>query len=226
VSFMIALALAVASVFLQERLMKDNRRHELPEFRPWVVWQWMKPDLRRLLMSDILVRFCEQIPFAFVIIWCMKEWNLSAVQFGWLTAIEMVTAMLIYLPVASQADRLSKKPFVVATFLFFAAFPLVLLNSHSFTAMAFAFFIRGMKEFGEPARKAMIMELSDPDKESATFGLYYLLRDTIVALAALGGAFLWMVSPAANLLTASACGLAAAAYFAIFGKDPVPFKKP
>jgi len=112
-----------------------------------------------------------------------------SVQFGWLTAVEMATAMLIYLPVASRADRLGKKPFVVATFLFFAAFPLALLYCHSFQAMIFAFFIRGLKEFGEPARKALIMELSDPEKESATFGLYYLLRDTIVSLAAFGEPF-------------------------------------
>jgi len=78
ISFMIALGMALASVFLQERLMKDNRRHERPEFRPWWCGAGCPRTLRRLLLSDILVRFCEQIPFAFVIIWCMKEWKLSA----------------------------------------------------------------------------------------------------------------------------------------------------
>jgi len=35
-----------------------------------------------------------------------------------------------------------------------------------------------------------------------------------------------MLSPAANLVTASICGLAAAVYFALFGKNPPPRKLP
>ena len=43
--------------------------------------------------------------------------GVSAVQFGILTTIEMVTAMLCYIPVAYFADKSSKKPFVVTTFI-------------------------------------------------------------------------------------------------------------
>jgi hypothetical protein len=56
----------------------------------------------------------------------------TAVQFGLLTTIEMVTAMLVYIPVAYLADRSTKKPFVLMTFIFFSFFPLVLLYSRSF----------------------------------------------------------------------------------------------
>jgi len=34
------------------------------------------------------------------------------------------------------------------------------------------------------------------------FGLYYLIRDVFVSFAALAGAFLWQISPKANLITA------------------------
>jgi hypothetical protein len=51
------------------------------------------------------------------------------------------------------------------------------------------------------------------------FGLYYLVRDVIVSGAALAGAFLWEVSPEANLLTATACGLLGTLYFWIYGRD-------
>ena len=51
----------------------------------------------------------------------------TALQFGILTSIEMVTALLIYIPIAYFADQSSKKPFVVTTFIFFTFFPLVLL---------------------------------------------------------------------------------------------------
>ena len=36
------------------------------------VFQIMSPALRSLLASDILVRFAEQIPYAFAVIWAMK----------------------------------------------------------------------------------------------------------------------------------------------------------
>jgi MFS family permease len=141
------------------------------------------------------------------------------VQFGILTTVEMVTAMLVYIPVAYLADRSHKKPFVLITFGFFTLFPLVLLFSRSFWAMVLAFVIRGLKEFGEPTRKALIMDLAPEGKKAGTFGAYYLVRDVIVSVAAFGGAFLWNISPAANFLTAFGFGLLGTLYFALFGED-------
>lgn len=56
----------------------------------------VNPLLKRLLVSDILVRFCEQIPYAFVVVWAMKtiQQPVTALQFGVLTTIEMGTAIL------------------------------------------------------------------------------------------------------------------------------------
>jgi hypothetical protein len=68
---------------------------------------------------------------------------------------------------------------------------LVLLYSRSFGALIGAFVIRGLKEFGEPTRKALIMSLAPEDRKAASFGTYYLFRDAIVSLAALAGAFFW-----------------------------------
>src|SRR5262249_29950413 len=63
------------------------------------------PTLRELLVSDILIRFCERLPYAFVILWAMNHGGISAKQYGWLVAIEMGTAMLCYIPVARLAAR-------------------------------------------------------------------------------------------------------------------------
>jgi MFS family permease len=185
----------------------------------------MNPAMKGLLVTDILVRFCEQIPYAFVVVWCMKAiaHPVSAVQFGLLTTIEMATAVLIYIPVAYAADRTTKKPFVVVTFAFFAAFPLVLLFSRSMGWLVVAFVVRGLKEFGEPTRKSLIMDLAPEDCRAGMFGLYYLIRDLIVAGAAVGGALLWEISPKTNLITAFVFGVIATLGFAIFGRDmPVP----
>jgi MFS family permease len=135
---------------------------------------------------------------------------LQPVQFGILTTIEMATAVLVYVPVAYMADRSTKKPFVVVTFYNFTLFQLVLLFSHSF---------RGLKESGAPTRKALIMDLAPEGNKAGMFGLYYLILDVIVSTAAFAGAFLWQLSPATNLLTATICGLIGTIYFWIFGRD-------
>ncbi|MEN6317277.1 MAG: MFS transporter [Syntrophaceae bacterium] len=218
-AFVAALILGFASLILQQVMIEDDNLRGKPEKRPSKLLRFMNPALKKLLVSDILIRFAEQIPYAFVVIWCMKVNDISAVQFGILSTIEMVTAVLVYIPVAYLADRGAKKPFVVITFFNFTIFPLFLLFSRSFPMLIIAFIIRGLKEFGEPTRKALIMDLAPEDKKAGMFGLYYLIRDIFVSAAALGGAFLWQISPTVNLLVATACGFAGTAYFWVFGED-------
>jgi MFS family permease len=218
-AFGVALLLGIVSLVFQQVMIADDGNRGKAEKRPSRLWRFMSPDLRNLLVSDILIRFAEQIPYAFVVIWCIKMNGISAVQFGLLTTIEMVTAMLVYIPVAWLADRTGKKPFVLITFVNFTLFPLFLLFSHTFWMMAVAFVIRGLKEFGEPTRKALIMDLAPEDQKAGMFGLYYLLRDIVVSAAAFAGGFLWQFSPTVNLLAATACGLLGTIYFAIRGSD-------
>ncbi|HBA83143.1 MAG TPA: MFS transporter [Verrucomicrobia bacterium] len=220
-----ALALAIVAVVLQQRLIPDESAEAAPrrraEHNPLRLFRVMPPALRRLLVSDILVRFCEQIPYAFVVIWAMKRiaHPVSAFEFGVLSSIEMATAILVYIPVAWLADRTSKKPFVAMTFVFFTLFPLALLFSQSFWTLAAVFVLRGLKEFGEPTRKALIMDLAPEGQKASMFGLYYLLRDIVVSVAAFGGAFLWQVSPAVNFLAAFGFGAAGTLWFVFFGKN-------
>jgi len=243
-AFVIALVLGAVSLLMQQVLIGDRgEKGRQAEGNPLRILSLMSPALRNLLVSDILVRFCEQIPYAFVVVWCVKVNGITPLQFGVLTTVEMVTAMLIYIPVAYLADKSTKKPFVVATFGFFTLFPLVLLISRSFWAMVIAFVVRGMKEFGEPTRKALIMDLAPEGRKAVTFGAYYLVRDVVVSIAAFGGALLWdastvaglfdalgwgqgllpaiesLTSPTANFLTAFGFGLLGTLYFALFGRD-------
>jgi len=134
----------------------------------------------------------------------------------------MATAIAVYIPVAYLADRGTKKPYIVLTFVFFTLFPLVLLFCQSFRLLVLAFILRGLKEFGEPARKALIVDLAPEGQKAAMFGAYYLVRDIIVAVAAFGGAFLWQISPATNFLTAFAFGIIGTVWFAARGKAPTP----
>jgi MFS family permease len=238
-----ALALAAVALVMQQRLIEDDRpagsagqagaggsaagvapatgtaaaKHP----SALALARQMSPALRKLLVADILVRFCEQIPYAFVVLWAVKTIAnpVTAFQFGVLTAIEMATAVLCYIPVAYLADRSGKKPFVLMTFVFFTVFPVVLWFARSFWALVLAFVVRGLKEFGEPTRKALILDLCPPEHQAGMFGLYYLIRDLIVSVAAFGGAFLWGVSPLTNFLVAAAFGAAGTVWFALRGTD-------
>jgi MFS family permease len=227
-AFVFAFLLALLATVLQQKLIENTPSESsgagsgnTPEKNPLKLFNLMGPSLKRLLVCDILVRFCEQIPYAFVVVWSMKTIAkpVTAVQFGFLTSIEMATAMLVYIPVAYFADRSTKKPFVVTTFVFFTFFPLLLLFSQSFLWLVVAFILRGLKEFGEPTRKALIMDLAPENRKAGMFGLYYLLRDVVVSIAAFGGAFLWQISPATNFFIAFLFGIAGTVGFALWGQD-------
>jgi MFS family permease len=164
------------------------------------------PALRELLVSDILIRFCERIPYAFVILWAMDHGGVSAQQFGFLVAFEMVAAMLCYIPVAHLADKYGRRPFVLATFVFFTLFPLTLIWADNFNWLVLAFVVRGLKEFGEPARKALIIGEAQPELRARTYGAYYLIRDCVVTTGSFLGAWLWSIGPRANFIGASVCG--------------------
>ena len=218
-AFIIAAGLAFVSLLLQQYMIEgaDTRDHSA-EINPFSLWKGMSDPLRNLLLSDILIRFCEQIPYAFVVVWCIKVAKISPVQFGVLTTIEMITALLIYLPVAYFADKTVKKPFITATFFFFTMFPLALMNSYSFPLLAAAFVLRGLKEFGEPTRKALILDHCPEKNKAGMFGFYYLLRDSVVSLAALCGGWLWLVSPQTNLIAAFSFGVIGTMWFIVKGK--------
>jgi MFS family permease len=164
------------------------------------------PGLKRLLVSDILIRFCERIPYAWVVIYALDDVGISATQFGALIAVEMATAMACYIPASSLADRYGREPFVLLTFFFFALFPLSLIWARSFPSLAFAFVIRGLKEFGEPARKALIISFAPAPSRGQTIGAYYLIRDLVVTTGSFLGAALWKVGPGTNFWSAFALG--------------------
>jgi MFS family permease len=171
------------------------------------------PALRELLVSDILIRFCERIPYAFIILWAMDFGHLTAQRYSYLVTFEMVTAMLCYIPVAHLADKYGRRPFVLVTFVFFTLFPVTLLWAHDFRWLALAFVVRGLKEFGEPARKALIIGEAAPELRARTYGAYYLIRDCTVTSGSFLGAWLWSVSPQANFIGAAVCGALGTVWF-------------
>jgi MFS family permease len=211
----VSIILSVATIFIQRQLREPAKSDGKPPER-WTFWQSLhdfNPPLRRLLLSDILVRFCERIPFAWVVIYAMDNIGISAKQVGILTTIEVVAATLCIIPVSHFADKHGREPFIFVTFGFFTLFPLLLWLSNSFEMLLLAFTVRGFKEFGDTSRKALIIGYCVPARRGQMIGAYYLVRDLIVSLGAILGAYLWRLSPAMNFLGATALGLAGTIYY-------------
>jgi MFS family permease len=135
-------------------------------------------------------------------------------QYGTLVAIQMSTSILVYIPAGKIADRVGRKPFVIATFLSFALFPLAIIAASSFVSIVLAFIIGGLREIGEPARKAMIVDLVQDNVRARSVGLYYLIRSLSITPAAAIGGLLWSISPQAPFVVAGIIGLIGTVVFA------------
>ena len=181
------------------------------------VWHSLPHSLRRLLFSDILVRASEALADVFLVLYALDVIGISAPEFGVLIGIQMITAILGYLPGARMAMRMGRKPLVVATFVAFALFPLAVVSAHSYAGLVPAFVIGGLREIGEPARKALIVDSARPDLRARSVGLYYLVRSLSIAPAATVGGLLWQAAPALPFLLAGGFGLLGALVFAVTG---------
>ena len=211
----ISIALSSATILLQRQL-HTNPPAALGRPEHWNFWRSLtnfSAPLRRLLLSDILIRFCERLPFAWVVIYAMDYVGTDAKQVGLLVTIEVVTASLCIIPTSYFADKYGREPFVFVTFIMFSLFPLVLWFSGNFAMLVLAFAIRGLKEFGDTSRKALIIGYCEPRRRAQTIGAYYLARDLPVSAGALLGALLWRFGPGVNLLSATTLGALGTAYY-------------
>jgi MFS family permease len=215
IALVTSILLSVGTIFVQRQLREEPK----PNVQPSERWNFLRSlaefnsPMRRLLLSDVLIRFCERIPFAWVVIFAMDYIGVTGKQFGVLTTIEMLAAILCIIPASHFADRYGCEPFVIVTFIMFALFPISLLVSRTFPALVVAFLIRGFKEFGDTSRKALIIDYCDPDRRGQMIGTYYLVRDSIVSVAAILGAYLWKLGPQLNFLTAAALGVAGTVFY-------------
>ena len=215
IALLISILLSAATIFVQLQL-REEPKDEGKKIERWNFWrslgQFNRP-MRRLLLSDILIRFCERIPYAWVVIFAMDYIGMSGREIGMLTTVEMAAATLCIMPTSYFADKFQREPFVVITFIMFALFPISLLLSHGFTTLAVAFAIRGLKEFGDTSRKALIIGYCEPERRGQMVGAYYLVRDLIVSAAAIVGACLWKLGPRLNFLAAAALGVAGTLFY-------------
>jgi MFS family permease len=179
------------------------------------IWDSFHPTLKRLLASDIVIRLCEGMADIFVVLYVTNISRATLPEYGLLVAIQLLSSILIYVPSAKLAERIGRKPLVVATFLCFAFYPVAVILVHNFTGLVLAFILGGLREIGEPSRKAMIVGFAQQQLRARTVGLYYLVRSLSITPASVIGGLLWKVQPETPFVTAGIIGLVGTLLFAL-----------
>ncbi len=194
-------AVAVTLVLMVIAILIQRRYYRLPppaedeaSLHPLAVLRAMKGELKGLLLADSLVRFGDRMFQMFLVLYVINVLGRGFVEFGSLLALRTATSVLLYIPVAKLADRAgraSRRPFVLATLLFIAAFPLALVDAPSAAWLIPLFILQGLREFGEPARKALILDLAPDAARGRQIGVYYMVRGIVMFPAPLIGGLLW-----------------------------------
>ncbi|MDI6784370.1 MAG: MFS transporter [bacterium] len=217
----ITIILSLISIYIVHKFYVEKVESANDSLRFSALWRNMDKQLKRLLVSDILARWAEGIPKVFIILYLFNLLKVAPFQYGWLTSIQMLTAILIYIPIAKLADITERKPFVLLTFIFFAVFPLLIVTADKFfpltLGMIIAFIAAGLREIGEPARKALIVDLAQSDARARAVGVYYLIRGFIVFPASLVGGWLWTIKPEYPFYIAFIIGMLGVIVYAVSG---------
>jgi MFS family permease len=213
VALLITLGLALATMILVAQInITVNASHTTGIIG---VWQTFHAALKRLLISDVIIRTCEGMTGVITILYVTNVQHFTIKEYGTLVAVQMITSILVYIPASKIADRVGRKPFVIATFVSFALFPLAIIAASSFVLIVLAFVIGGLREIGEPSRKAMIVDFAQDNVRARSVGLYYLIRSLSITPAAAIGGLLWSLAPQVPFIVAGVIGLIGTFVFAI-----------
>jgi MFS family permease len=210
---LITLGLALLTLTLVLKINLTVTQPQATDIRR--VWHSFHGTLKRLLISDVIIRTCEGMTSVLIVLYVTNIQRVSIARFGTLVAIQMLTSILVYLPASKIAERTGRKPFVIATFLSFAVFPLAVIFATGFGLLVLAFVIGGLREVGEPSRKAMILDFARDDLRARSIGLYYLVRSLSITPAAAIGGLLWKVTPQVPFVTAGIIGIIGTVVFAL-----------
>lgn len=217
-----ALALGLGSLAIQLRFMPQQAAAP-PGPGALAIVRAFHPTLRHLLVAEVFTRWCDWLVREFVVLYLIAVRGVDPVYAGILFAVQHVTALVTYLPIGRMTAVVGLQPFIGLTFVFFALFPLSLTLVPDGYGLVVAFVVYGLREIGEPARKALITSLLPRAVRAEGVGLYWGLRSVAICWASLVGAVVWYAfGPDALLYAAFALGCLGALVFYVLVREPTP----
>jgi MFS transporter len=206
----LAVAFVALAVVLQLALTRQMRPKSEGTRAPLrAILKTMPRDLRQLLSAEIFIRWGDWFARDFAVLYVAtiltQRWGwtdpAAAKASGYLLAIMSATALATYIPVAKWVDRSSSpRPFIGLTFLLFSLFPICLVilpeacrrfGLPAMLGLVATFVLNGLREIGEPARKALIATRFPPEIRARGVGLYWGLRSFAFCPAPMVAALLW-----------------------------------
>jgi predicted MFS family arabinose efflux permease len=214
----VALVLGVVSLVIQFIYMPARKTLSSSQSAVTIVRSF-HPAVKSLLLAEVFTRWCDQLVREFVVIYLVVVRRVPVEYVGLLIALQHTTALLTYLPVGQLTRSAGLAPFVGLTFIFFALFPLVLVLVPDGGWLVVAFIVYGLREIGEPARKAMITSLMAEEVRARGVGLYWGLRSIATAPAAVVTVPLWMgYGPTTTFVIAFLLGCVGAGVFYLLAR--------
>lgn len=208
----IALVLGVVSLVLQFVYM-PHRKNLKSGASAFQIVRSFPPAVKSLLLAEVFTRWCNDLVRDFIVLYLAVVRQVPLEQLAWLIALQHTVALLTYLPVGSWSRHVGLTPFVGLTFVFFALVPLTIVLMPN-EWMFVAFIVYGLREIGEPARKALITTHVAEEVRARGVGLYWGIRAVAMSPAALVGAALWIAyGPLAAFVTAFGMGVVGAGVF-------------
>lgn len=188
-----ACALGVMSLAIQFRWMPKRSGDSRPPLGAGAldILRGFPPILRRLLFAEIFTRWCDWLVREYVVLYLVLVRGVALEMVGLLMAIQHFTALLTYLPIGKMTEAVGLQPFIGLTFIFFALFPLVLALVPDGPWLVLVFIVYGLREVGEPARKALITTSMPEPVRARGVGLYWGVRSFIICWAPLVAALVW-----------------------------------
>ena len=221
IGFSISIMLAIITLWFQYRFYlppaspPPRRAHGL-----LALWRRAPTPLRRLLLADVLARAAESMADVFVVVYVLDHLHAGPMRYGGWVGLQMAVSIVSYFPSAWLATRFGPRLPVAITFIMFAAFPLMVGVAGDTVGLTVAFVVAGLRELGEPARKAMIVDAAPEDARAQTVGAYYLARSVLILPAGVIGGMLWARDPQSPFWLASVVGAAGIVYFMVFFHRP------
>jgi MFS family permease len=224
----LAFALLAGAMIIQWRLLERMKAKADPPRVPYrAVLARIPPGLRKLLLAEVILRWSDWLVRDLAALYVVGVLLRSEVEWGLYLALASFAALVTYVPVGKWVDRSpSPRPFIGLTFFLFALFPLNLALLPELLpvpiALAITYILNGLREIGEPARKALITTGLPPDIRARAVGLYWGLRSFAFWPAPLAAAALWtFTSPQTAMIIAGCLGMVGTLVFHLFvPKDP------
>jgi MFS family permease len=231
VGFAISVGLAIVALWFQARFYVSPEREVARKSEGLAtLWRNAPGPLRRLLVADVAARAAESMADVFVILYATNHLGVqSKAVFGGWVGLKYGVSIVSYFPGAWLAERFGQRPPVIFTFLMFAAFPFAVGLANGSAGLTWAFVVAGLRELGEPARKAMIVDAAPAHARAETVGAYYLARSVSIIPAGLLGGVLYARDVHSPFWAAAAIGLVGAIYFTIASRpashaEPAPVR--